>query len=241
MLWLVGIGLSMQDLSIKVINALKKVEEIYIEIYTTPMPFKIKEYEKFLEKIVEREVKLKKATRNLLEEKSKEFVNKAKNKDIALLVYGDPLIATTHLALIKEAKQMKIKTKIIHNASIINAITNTGLSIYKFGKIASMPKWQENYKPKSFYEIIKQNKSINAHTLLLVDFELDFENALKQLKEVDKENIIKEIFICSMLGTNKEFIIKKNLKKIKSSRDLKRKIKKPFCFVIPSELSFYEK
>ncbi|MEM1577627.1 MAG: diphthine synthase [Candidatus Pacearchaeota archaeon] len=239
MLYLIGTGLDINDLNIKAIKALKKCQEIYLDIYTTKIPFSLKKYEKFLSFLLKKKIKIKKAEREFLEEKSKEFLEKAKINNIALLVYGDPLIATTHISLIKEAKELEIKTKIIHNISVINAITNTGLSIYKFGKIATMPSWQENYKPKSFYDIIKYNLSINAHTILLIDTDLDFSKAINQLISVDKEKIIKEIYICSCLGTKEEKIIKENIYKIKENIK-KLKIKKPFCFIIPAELNFYE-
>lgn len=240
MFYLIGLGLDKEDINFKAINILKKCDEICVERYTTFLPFSIKEYEKFISSLINKKIKIKELKRQDLEENSKNFLIEAKQKNIALLVYGDPLIATTHIALIKEAKEIGIKTKIIHNVSIINAITNTGLSLYKFGKITSIPLWKENYKPESFYNIIKENLSINAHTLLLVDKELDFNKAINQLIQVDKEKIIKEIYVCSCLGTKNEKIIKKNIEKIK--KEIKKlKIKKPFCFIIPSKLSFYEK
>ncbi len=172
----------------------------------------------------------------MLEDKSSEFLERAKKKDIALLVYGDPLIATTHIALLKEAKKIQVKTEVIHNVSILNAIAQTGLSIYKFGKIASMPEWKQDYKPESFYETIKQNLSIQAHTLLLVDIPLSFKTAVEQLRAVDKQNLLKEVFVCSRIGTKEQKILKIDIKKGE-----KNEIKKPFCFIIPASLEFYER
>ncbi|PKM92224.1 MAG: diphthine synthase, partial [Euryarchaeota archaeon HGW-Euryarchaeota-1] len=93
------------------------------------------------------------------------------NQNFALLVFGDPLIATTHTELILEAKQRGIETKIIHNISILDVISRTGLQPYKFGKTTSIPFWQENieYKPLGFYNVLEQNLSIGAHTLFLLD------------------------------------------------------------------------
>ena len=54
----------------------------------------------------------------------------------------------------------KIPHQVIHNASILTAISETGLQLYKLGKTTSMPTWKDNWKPDSFIEIIKQNKSI---------------------------------------------------------------------------------
>ncbi|MEM4357842.1 MAG: diphthine synthase [Candidatus Pacearchaeota archaeon] len=236
MLYIIGIGLNIEDLNIKAIKILKEVDEIFIDTYTSCFPFKIEEYKNFLKKILKK-VKISEASRELLEEASSKFLKNAVKKKVALLVYGDPLIATTHISLINEAKKLKVRTKVIHNISILNVITDSGLSAYKFGKIASMPRWQENYKPTSFYEVIKQNLSIDAHTLLLIDSTLSFEEAIKQLIEVDKDLLLKEIFVCSNLGTEKSQIKKINLKEKRA----KIRVGKPFCFVIPSKISFYEK
>jgi diphthine synthase len=239
-MYLIGTGLEKEDVNLKALKALKKCKEIYIDTYTSPLPFSLKSYKDFLLKVLRKKIKVIEAKRALLEEKSHILIDKAKDKNIAILVYGDPLIATTHMALIKEAKEKNVKYEIIHNCSIVNVISNLGLSIYKFGKIASMPKWEDGYKPVSFYEIIKENKKINAHTLLLIDISLDFKDAIEQLKEVDKEKIIDSIYVCSRLGTREEKVIKLDLKNDIKKLTKKLKIKKPFCFIIPSALSFYE-
>ena len=44
-------------------------------------------------------------------------LDEAQKMDICLLIYGSPLTATTHITLIQEAKKMKVRTKIIYNAS----------------------------------------------------------------------------------------------------------------------------
>ena len=242
MLYLIGIGLSKESLTIEAIDALKKCKEIFIDVYTTTLPFEIKEYENFLKKVLRKTIRLLVASREILEEKSQHFLELAKNTDVGLLVYGDPLIATTHFSLIKDAKKMGIKTRVIHNASIINGISDIGLSVYKFGKIASMPKWQQGYKPKSFYHIIKQNLAIGAHTLLLISPELSFYEALEQLMHVDRSKKIEKIFVCVKIGTKdaKIFFDKpENLKKLKNQKLIKS-IEHPFCFVVPASLEWYE-
>jgi diphthine synthase len=230
MLYLIGIGLDKKDLSIKAIEALKKCDNFFIDNYTTYLPFSIKSYERFLQKLLGRKIRLEVASRSLLEEKSDELLELAKKHNVALLVYGDPLVATTHYSLISGAKKEKIGIVVIHNASIINAIADVGLSIYKFGKVASMPRWQEGYKPLSFYQTIKENLSINAHTLLLVDANLSYEEALKQLQEID-EKLLKNAFVCQSLGSERARIY---------FEPAKAKIKQPFCFVIPAKLEWYE-
>ena len=172
--------------------------------------------------------------RNLVE--SDFLIKEAKKQNIALLIYGDPLSATTHISLLNESKKSGVKVEILHNTSIINAITETGLQLYKFGKTASIPKWKENYKPKSFYEFIKENQSINAHTLLLVDIGLNLRDALNELSEASNRNLSdKIIIICSQLGTDKSKIINGKIKEL-----IKKKIKEPFCIIIPASLHFTE-
>ena len=155
-----------------------------------------------------------------------------------MLIYGSPLIATTHISLIQEAQKNKIKYEIIHNASIFDAITETGLQIYKFGKITSMPRWENNFKPKSFMNVVKENQIISAHSLILIDVSLDFKEAVKQLETSAKSRRLKlnKIIVCSVLGTKNKKIFYGKIKELKN-----KKIKKPFSIIIPSELHFVEK
>lgn len=50
-------------------------------------------------------------------------------EDVAFLVVGDPFGATTHTDLVLRAKQKNIPTKVVHNASIMNAIGCCGLQV----------------------------------------------------------------------------------------------------------------
>ena len=65
----------------------------------------------------------------MVESNSDEILRDAHEKNVVLLVAGDPFAATTHTDLILRAKQMKIETRIIHNASIFNAIACCGLQV----------------------------------------------------------------------------------------------------------------
>jgi len=223
MLHLIGLGLNEKGISLEGIETARKCE-CYLEGYTVDFPYNIEEIEKIIDK------KIQVLKREEVENES--IVDKARQKDVALLVYGSPLFATTHVALLQMCIEQKVKYKIVHSASIFDAIAETGLQMYKFGKTTSLPAWTEKHTPKSFTEIIKENHSIKAHTLLLVDIGLEFKDALNQLTEsvnVDK------LVVCSNLGTDKAKIVYGNVDKLK-----KAKIEKPFCFIIPSELHFLE-
>ena len=154
-----------------------------------------------------------------------------------MLVYGSPLTATTHISLIAEAKKRKIKIKIIHGASIFDAVAETGLQLYKFGKITSMPGWEKNFAPESFIDVVKENLSINAHSLILVDIGLDFQKALEQLEisARNKKLKLEKIIVCSKLGMKNQEIFYGEIRKLK-----KKKIEVPFCFIISTKVHFVE-
>ncbi len=88
---------------------------------------------------------------------------------MAVLVPGDPLVATTHSSVLLEARKSGLETRVIHSSSIISAIAETGLQIYKFGRVATVVYPEKNFFPHTPYLILKQNLSISAHTLLLLD------------------------------------------------------------------------
>jgi len=223
--YLIGLGLNEKSLSLEALDVLKKSKEIYLENYTVEFPYEKEELEKTIGK------KISELGREQVE--GEDFLDKGKKEDIALLVYGSPLVATTHVSLLLKCKKDKIKYKIFQNASIFDAVAETGLQIYKFGKTASMPSWTENYKPKSFVEIIKDNKKIKAHTLILVDIGLDSKQALNQLKESYKAD---KLIVCSKLGTDNKKIFYDKIENL-----MKKKIQEPISIIIPGNLHFKEK
>ncbi len=233
MLYLIGLGLNAHSISKEGMNILKTCKKIYLENYTVDFPYPLTELEDIIQK------KIIPADRKKVE--SLEIVDEAKKMDVALLIYGSPLTATTHISLIQEAKAIGIKYKIIYNASIIDAVAETGLQLYKFGKIASMPKWnqKENFMPESFMEIIQQNMSMKAHSLILCDIGLDFQEALKQLEISSKNKNIKieRIVACQALGTRNQKILYRDFEEAKELEE----IKKPYSIIIPSKLHFLER
>ncbi|PRD31544.1 UNVERIFIED_CONTAM: Diphthine methyl ester synthase [Trichonephila clavipes] len=80
------------------------------------------------------------------------------------------------------AYQKGIPYKVIHNASILNAVGCCGLQLYRFGETISIVFWTENWKPDSFYDKIKINRNNGLHTLCLLDI---------KVKEQSIENLIK--------------------------------------------------
>jgi len=229
MLYLIGLGLNVDGISAYGLEIVKRCKRVYLDNYTVDFPYSVEELGEFIGK------KIIRADRELLESLS--LVDEAQKMDVALLVYGSPLTATTHISLIQEAKRTRVRYKVIYNASILDAVAETGLQLYKFGKIASVPKWQENFTPDSFMKTIQENISIKAHSLILCDIGLDFQDALKQLSQAARNYKIslKKIIVCQCLGTKHRRIVYRELKNLEEED-----FKKPYCIIIPSKLHFME-
>ncbi len=226
MLYIIGLGLNLGGISQFGLSVVKKCKKVYLENYTVEFNYSKGQLEEALDK------KIIEADREFVE--GLEIVDEAKKMDVALLVYGSPLTATTHISLIQEAKRLGIKYQVIHNASILDAVAETGLQLYKFGKIASMP----DFEADSFMDIVKENQSIGAHSLILIDIGLEFKKAIERLEKVANEKNIEidKLVVCSKLGANGKRIL---YNKIKDLQD--EEIRAPFCFVIPGKLHFVEK
>lgn len=228
-LFIIGIGLNdKKDISMKGFEIIKKCDKIYLEIYTSKINCSVENLEKFYGR------KIIAADRKLIEEGSENLLKEAESKNIAILIIGSPLAATTHFELFMGAKKRNIKCEIIENASIYSAIGITGLFLYKFGRTTTIP--LENKDIKSPYEIYLKNKNLGLHTLFLLDIK---ENKLMTAREgldyLIKKGLDKNTIVigCAALGSPNPEI------KIDKASNLKL-TKFPQSFIIPGELNFKE-
>lgn len=228
--YIIGLGLNEKGISLEGLEALKKCKKVYLESYTVDFPYKKQE----LEKVLGLKVKIEELNREEVE--TENFVCEAKKKDIALLIYGNAFVATTHISLLFKCGEEKISYKIIHAASVFDAITETGLQLYKLGKITNITK----HESESFFKIIEENKIVGAHSLILLDIGLSVNEALKKLLEIANKRKfkLKEIIVCSRLGT-KDAVMKYG--SIESLMNQKKEFKLPACLIIPGDLHFVEK
>ncbi|KAL0366038.1 UNVERIFIED_CONTAM: putative diphthine methyl ester synthase [Sesamum radiatum] len=109
------------------------------------------------------------ADREMVEEKADDMLLEAQVSDVAFLVVGDPFGATTHSDLVVRAKKLGVDVKVVHNASVMNAIGVCGLQLYRYGETVSIPFFTDTWRPDSFYEKIKRNRTLGLHTLCLLD------------------------------------------------------------------------
>ncbi len=234
-LYFIGLGLNDEkDISLKGLELVKKADSVYLECYTSKLNTSIINLERLYNK------KIIKADRNIVEnEAEKTILKDAKEKEVAFLVIGDVMAATTHVDLFLRAKKAGIKTKIIHNASVLTAVGITGLEIYKFGRTTSIP--FDNKNIRSPLEVLKNNKKLGLHTLFLLDLDpskdkyLSIKDAVEYLIKNKVDENIKAV-ACAALGSEEPFVKHDSLKNFK-----KLKINKfPQCLIIPGKLHFME-
>ena len=227
MLNIIGIGLNDEkDVSVKGLELIQASDFIYLENYTSRLQCSLEDLEKFYGKkviLVERE----------FVENGKEMIEKAKTQNVSLLIIGDVFSATTHISLYQDALDSKLEINIINNASVLNAVGITGLSLYKFGKTTSIS-FHESEVPT---KVIKDNFPL--HTLCLLDLtpkENKFMEASTAIERLISQGLDpeKKVIVCSQLGSKNPSII------YSSAKDVKPLNKYPQCLIVPGELHFME-
>ncbi|KAH6780193.1 Tetrapyrrole Methylase [Perilla frutescens var. hirtella] len=172
MLYIIGLGLGDEkDITLRGLEAIKKCSKVYMEAYTSLLSFGItSDGLSKLEDVYGKPIIV--ADREMVEEKAGEMLLEAQVSDVAFLVVGDPFGATTHSDLVVRAKKMGVDVKVVHNASVMNAIGVCGLQLYRYGETISIPFFTDTWRPDSFYEKIKRNRELGLHTLCLLDIKV---------------------------------------------------------------------
>lgn len=244
MLIFIGLGLhDERDITLRGLEEMRSCDLIFAEFYTSKMSgLDVKKLESLIDK------KITVLERKDVEEKAYEaLLAPAKNKRVALLVAGDPLISTTHVQLRIEAKKLGIQTKVVHNASILSAaISLSGLHNYKFGRSATIALPEKGFFPETPYEVVKENQLRGLHTLLFLDIKaeklLTANEALKillQLEEKRKENIITYETLALVLGSvgSQDYVLRAGRIKELIDYDF---ASPPHTLIIPGKLHFLE-
>mgnify|MGYP001626338020 FL=1 len=241
MLSLVGLGLNpIKHITLDALETLKNSDEIYLEEYTSRfMDANVEDLEKMIGKNI---IILKRSDveGNFLIERSKE-------KNVSLIMPGDPIIATTHISLILELIGKKIEYKIVNGISILCVIPSlTGLQNYKFGRSISIPFPEYNYYPKSVYDYLKYNRNGGLHTVAFLDLKEEIEmsanmgmDILLTMEKMYSENVIDENTIVSVISKAGSLEQKVFSGKIKNLID-KNLGKTPHILIITGILNFME-
>nr|NP_001310415.1 diphthine methyl ester synthase [Gekko japonicus]AAT68219.1 GekBS016P [Gekko japonicus]AAT85553.1 BS002P [Gekko japonicus] len=183
MLYLIGLGLGdAKDITVKGLEVVQQCSRVYLEAYTSILTVGKEALEEFYGK------ELILADRETVEQNADTVLKDAHQCDVAFLVVGDPFGATTHSDLVLRAVKLGIPYRVIHNASILNAVGCCGLQLYSFGETVSIVFWTDTWKPESFFDKITKNKKNGMHTLCLLDIkvkEQSLENLMRGKKIYD--------------------------------------------------------
>lgn len=242
MLYLIGLGLNDEnDIPLKAIEPMKKCDALFIEFYTNKWFGNIERLENMTGK------KIKMLER--LEVESDYVIQEAKEKDVALLIPGDPLSATTHFELIIEAKKNKVDVNVIHASSVYTAVAETGLQLYKFGRATTLVFPEQRFAPQSPYDVIESNLKMGLHTLVLLDVKHDMEkymtvneglDILLDIESQKEKDIIKgtnKVFACCRLGSESQLIKYGKISNLLNDKDMQVT---PAVIVIPGQMNFKE-
>jgi diphthine synthase len=180
-LYVIGLGLGDEkDVTIRGLEAIKSSDKVFLECYTSILSVDKNKLEEYYGK----EIII--ADRDFVECQAEEIYLPAKEGNVALLVVGDPVCATTHTDIMIRAFELDIDVELIHNASVMGAAGSCGLQLYTCGQTISIPFFEDNWRPTSFYSKIQYNRGGGMHTLCLLDIKVkepDFE-AMKKNKIV---------------------------------------------------------
>jgi diphthine synthase len=242
MLSFVGLGISgFQSIPIEGLDTISNADIVYLEQFTSPIG------KSDLDKIQNAIKGEFKPAKRWLVEDGNEILEMAKEKDVVLLSYGDPYIATTHIELRARAIENKTETRSIHaSSSLTSMIGECGLHFYKVGRIATI--MSEMKSLTTPYYVIYKNLIEGNHTLLLLeynqdkDFFLDPKDALKGLLETERgqrRKVITEssyVIVASRIGFKEQTIISGKISSL-TETDFG---KPPHTVIIPGRLHFTE-
>ncbi len=196
-LYIVGLGLGSGDLTINALNVIRNVDVVFMETYTSKAP---RDLIKYVESI-RRDIRP--VSREDLENRSGDIIMRelANGRNAALLVIGDPMIATTHAAMAVIARRRGFDVKVVNSVSIVCAlISQLGLSPYKLGPIATVTYPRMGVLSTRAYDVLSDNLERGLHTILLLDIRDDggFMSAneavdiLRRLEEERRLGIVNE-------------------------------------------------
>lgn len=190
MLWFVGMGISgAESIPMGGATALRGADVIYAEQFTspTPRPASSSDNAGGLTALVRDIVggggrgdggdnggrnncaEIRDAKRWMVEDGA-QILKEAESRNVVLLSYGDPLVATTHTELLCRAARQGIDTRVIHASSApYSAVGQCGLHHYKMGRTATVMRDQKSMTTP--YYTIYKNLVERCHTMLLLEYD----------------------------------------------------------------------
>ena len=163
-LYLVGLGLSRKLTTERALEVLRKSDLVLFDTYTSYS------CDITLEWLSSLGIKVEPAERKDLENEYMKIIEKLeKGLSISIATIGDPVIATTHMALAVEAAKRGHRVRVVPGVSVLcYFLSKAGLSSYKLGRSVTVT-FPENLPSEYPYRVIKENDSLNLHTPVFLD------------------------------------------------------------------------
>ena len=186
----IGLGLwDENDMTLQGLTQARSCKHIFAEMYTSCLFGATKDK---IQQLIGKPITF--LSRESVENED-DIINIAKKDSVAFLTAGDPMTATTHVSLRLRAIHEGIPTHILHGISIVTAAASeTGLQIYKFGRITTLMFPQKNFFPDSPYHVIDQNIKQGLHSLVLLDIAaeeeryMDIQTGIRLLLQMEEKN-----------------------------------------------------
>ncbi len=243
---LVFIGLGLHDekgITLRGLEEARAADTVFAEFYTSALlGTRLESLESLVGKPITR------LTREHVED-GRVLLEAAKDRHVAFLVAGDPMVATTHVDLRLRAAAAKIPTRVVHGVSILGAAAGAlGLQAYKFGRTTTVPFPSPGFAPTSPLDPILENRKAGLHTLVLLDLRedgtfLDPKEALRSLLAMAESKGAVEfgpqtlVCVLSQVGSPDARIVAGPAGDL-LSRDLGPPL---HCLVVPGTLHFLER
>ncbi|GAB6946304.1 diphthine synthase [Vulcanisaeta sp. JCM 16161] len=238
-LYIVGLGLSPSNITAEALRVIRSVDAVFLETYTSKGPTEFMDYLKSVRG------DLIQVSRNDLEDRNGEVIMRKLEggRNVALLVIGDPMIATTHAAIAVIARRRGFNVRIINSVSIVCAVlSQLGLSPYKLGPVATITYPRMGILSMRAYEVLSDNLSRGLHTILLLDIRDngDFMNVneavelLKRMESVGRLGIISSelmVIYTARIGWGNQSIRVSTIDDVPDMGDT------PHTIVIPGQLN----
>lgn len=240
---LLGLGLSKKSVTEKTIQELSTCDIVFFENYTSlscdlDLQF-LRNFNRNIEVV----------DRKFIESNTSKIIKLlSEGKNVCIVTIGDPLIATTHVALVVEAKSKGYDFLIVPGISVhCYMMSKSMLSSYKFGKSVTITFPNDGLIDTTPYNVIYDNFSRGLHTMLYLDLKenkpMTAKEALELLIEMEKKekrNLITSetiVIVGQKLGCDDEEVV---ALKIKDALNYKFK-DPPHIIVFPGDrLHFME-
>ncbi|ADN51400.1 diphthine synthase [Vulcanisaeta distributa] len=238
-LYIVGLGLSPANITAEALEVIRSVDVVFLEMYTSKGPAE------FMDQLRSIRGDLIQVSRRDLEDMNSEIIMRVLEggRNAALLVIGDPMIATTHAVIAVIAKRRGFNVRVINSVSIVCAVlSQLGLSPYKLGPVATITYPRMGVLSMRAYEVLSDNLIRGLHTILLLDIKDDgsFMSAseavelLKKMEDNGKLGIISKdlaVVYAARIGWGNQSI------KVSTIEDVPNIGETPHTIVIPGLLN----